>query len=133
LTYQTLVVDDSREIAENLAQMIRLLGHSAEIIMNARAALTRLHEGVPDVLFLDISMPGMDGLEFTRYLRGESWTAKLPIVIVSVLDDLAHTDAAFKAGADYYLVKPVQLTDLERILHEVSRRFTRNEREDSGG
>ncbi len=121
MTYHTLVVDDNRSMAENLAQMIHLLGHSADVAWGSREALKKLNERLPDILFLDISMPGMDGLEMCRYLRKENWAAKLPIVIVSVNDDLAHTDAAFLAGADYYLVKPVQLHELELILQQINR------------
>jgi DNA-binding response OmpR family regulator len=131
MAYHALVVDDQRQIAENLADMIRLLGHSAEVIIGARPALKRLSERLPDMMFLDISMPGMDGLEMCRYLRGEHWTAKLPVVIVSVNDDLAHTDAAFQAGADFYLIKPVQLTELERIIDQITKRLSRAENKDT--
>jgi CheY-like chemotaxis protein len=114
-----LVIDDNRETASNMADLLRLVGHTVSLAFSPRSAIHQLNEVIPDVVFLDISMPGVDGLEVCRYLRRDPITANVPIVIVSANSEQAYKDAAKIAGANGYLVKPAMLDDLERALSEV--------------
>jgi CheY-like chemotaxis protein len=74
---------------------------------------------IPDVLMLDVNMPGVDGLEICRYLRRDPTTASVPIIIVSANEEKAHKEAALQAGANYYIVKPAMLEDLEKAIGSV--------------
>ncbi|HVO41557.1 MAG TPA: response regulator [Aggregatilineales bacterium] len=119
--YNILVVDDDKKTANYLADMLRLLGHTVSVALGPRSAINRLGEVIPDVLFLDINMPGVDGLEICRYLRRDPISADLPIVVVSANEEAAHKQNAFMAGANYYIVKPAMLEDIEKAIAAVLR------------
>jgi len=125
MTYKILVVDDDRIMAQFLADSLDILGHSVVIAAGPRAALRSLSLTVPDVLFMDVNMPGIDGLELCRFLRREPTTAGLPIVIVSAADDQAHREAAYRAGADFFIGKPAMIDDLDYALKRVVPRIGR--------
>jgi two-component system alkaline phosphatase synthesis response regulator PhoP len=117
--YNALVVDDDKTMADCLADLLRLLGHTAVVAPGPRAALHSLRRRIPDVLFLDVNMPGIDGLEVCRYLRREPAIKDLPIVIISANDEKTHQQAAFEAGANFYIVKPAMIEDVENALQQV--------------
>jgi CheY-like chemotaxis protein len=119
MPYNILVVDDDKTTANYLADMLRLLGHRVGVAFGPRGALFTLNKVAPDVLFLDLNMPGVDGLEICRYIRRDPTTSKIPVVIVSAHGEQAHKDAAMMAGANHYIVKPAMIEDLERALIQV--------------
>jgi CheY-like chemotaxis protein len=117
--YNVLVIDDSKQTANDMADALRMLGHTVSIAFNPRSALHILSEVIPDVVFLDISMPGVDGLEVCRYLRRDPLTAEIPIIIVSANSDQAYKDAATASGANGYLVKPALMDDMDEAILKV--------------
>src|SRR5258708_23035111 len=119
MPYNILVIDDDKTTANYMADQLRLLDHKVAVACGRRGGLFQINHAVPDVLFLDVNMPGVDGLEICRYLRRDPKTAKVPIVVVSANEEKAHQDAAFKAGANYYIVKPAMMDDLEKALAQV--------------
>ncbi|MHB8627491.1 MAG: response regulator [Aggregatilineales bacterium] len=118
--YNIIVVDDDRHTASYMADMLRMLGHTVITLYTPRSAMRQLNEVVPDVIFVDINLPGIDGLEVCRYLRRDPTTAHVPIIIVSANSETAYREAATAAGADLYMVKPVMLEDLDEALTQVS-------------
>ena len=119
MPYNILVVDDDKNTANYLADLLRLLGHTVDVALGPRGALYKLNQTIPDVLCLDVNMPGVDGLEICRYIRRDPRTGNTPIIIISANDEKAHKDAAFMAGASYYIVKPAMIEDLEVALAQV--------------
>ena len=119
--YNVLIVDDDKKTANYLADMLRLLGHTVSVAIGPRSALNQLGQVIPDVLFLDVNMPGVDGLEICRYLRRDPISANLPIIIVSANEEQAHKQNAYMAGANYYIVKPAMMDDIEQALEIVLR------------
>ncbi len=119
MLYNILVVDDDKNTAMYLADLLRLMGHNIVVTFGPRGALLKLGEIVPDVVFLDVNMPGVDGLEICRYIRRDPSTANVPIVIISANEEKAHQTAAFQAGANYYIVKPAMFEDLQKALDRV--------------
>jgi twitching motility two-component system response regulator PilH len=119
MLYNALVVDDDKKTANYLADMLRLLGHTVTVAIGPRSALNKLSEVIPDVLFLDINMPGVDGLEICRYLRRDPVSETLPIVVVSANEEQLHKQNAYAAGANYYIVKPAMMDELEKALELV--------------
>ena len=105
--------------AAQMADMLRLLGHTVVIMFSPRTAIHQLSEVVPDVIFIDINLPGVDGFEVCRYIRRDPNLSHLPIVIVSSHDDDTHRSLARMAGADRYLNKPVTIDQLRDTLAEV--------------
>lgn len=119
MRYTILIVEDDRQMAQTLAAQFAVLGHVSALCYGPRMALQQLDEVIPDVIFMDINMPGVDGLEILRFLRRDPITANVPVVIVSAEEQTITRQAALEAGADYYLVKPPMLEDLEQALQEV--------------
>ncbi len=115
-----VVVDDDKATATYLGDSLRLLGHQVQVTLGPRSALTQLSRLIPDMVFLDMNMPGVDGLEICRYLRRDPKTARIPVVIVSANEQQAYKEAARKAGANYYIVKPAMIEDLEKAIGYLS-------------
>lgn len=122
MLYNVLVVDDDRTMAEGLAEMIKVLGHTVGMAYGSRMAMQQLNEVIPDVIFLDINMPGVDGVEVVRYLRRDPYTRDVPVIIVSANDTDEVKRKALEAGADYYVVKPPRLESIEKALAEVMKK-----------
>jgi CheY-like chemotaxis protein len=111
-----LVVDDNRDSAESLAMLLRLFGNDVRTAHDGRMALENAAAYRPDVVLLDIGLPGMDGLEVCRRLRIQS-KANQPLVVAMTgygqEEDRRHTE---KAGFDAHMVKPVDLEALQELL-----------------
>jgi CheY-like chemotaxis protein len=117
--YNILVVEDDRRMAQSLAAQIGVLGHTVAISYGPRMALQQLNEVIPDVIFMDINMPGIDGLEVLRFLRRDPMTKDVPVVIVSAEEQAESKKAAIEAGANYYIVKPPTVEEIEKALELV--------------
>jgi DNA-binding response OmpR family regulator len=102
-----LVADDEPELGELLAVLLRRGGHDVTLTRSGEAALQAADAAVPDLVLLDVGMPGeVDGLEVTRRLRGRPETGRVPILLLSARGSEADVAAGFEAGASDYLVKP---------------------------
>ncbi len=119
MLYNVLIVEDDRRMAQSLAGQIGVLGHTVAIAYGPRMALQQLNEVIPDVIFMDINMPGIDGLEVLRFLRRDPMTVDVPVVIVSAEEQAESKKAATEAGANYYIVKPPTLEEIEKALELV--------------
>ncbi len=119
MPYNVMVVEDNRQTANYIADMLRLLGHTVLPLFTPRSAMRQLNEVVPDVIFVDVNLPGIDGFEVCRYLRRDPATQRLPIVVISAHSERSYKEMAVQAGANLYLVKPVGLEELQRALVSV--------------
>lgn len=119
MLYNVLIVEDDRRMAQSLAGQIGVLGHTVAIAYGPRMALQQLNEVIPDVIFMDINMPGIDGLEVLRFLRRDPMTKDVPVVIVSAEEQEESKKAALEAGANHYIVKPPTLEEIEKVLDMV--------------
>lgn len=118
-----LIIDDHLETAEGLRWMLALLAYDVQVAPGARPALEALAQHVPDVIFLDIHMPGLDGVEVCRYIRRDPRTAR--VIIVAISSDTQPTLIARvrEAGADGFLSKPVDMRELEDVTQEITLRL----------
>lgn len=107
-----LVVDDQRANVEMAAELLRVRGYQVDIALSGEAALERVRVSPPDLVVMDIVMPGLDGYEVCRRLRAQEATALLPIVLVTSLDPHAERLKGIEAGADDFLSKPVNWPEL---------------------
>ena len=114
-----LVVDDTRIAATTIAQALTLLGYRAEVAYSPRVALESISKQVPDVILLDINMPGIDGVEVCRYLRRDPRTETVPIVAMSSEVEEETVDQVYEAGANVFLAKPIDIDILERALNDI--------------
>jgi len=107
-----LVVDDQRANVEMAAELLRVRGYRVDTAVSGEEALERVRTSPPDLLVMDIVMPGLDGYEVCRRLRAQPDTALLPIVLVTSLDPYAERLKGIEAGADDFLSKPVNWPEL---------------------
>jgi two-component system response regulator PrrA len=115
-----LVVDDDAAIRRSLARGLRLNGFQVRTAESGEEALSAVREAPPDVLVLDVAMPGVTGIEVCATLREAG--LDLPILMLSALDETADRIAGLQAGGDDYLVKPFALQELVLRLQALLRR-----------
>ena len=110
-----LVVDDNEDVANCFAEVLSLMGHETRVAYNGRAALDSAAQSPPEVVLLDIVMPGMSGLEVARQIRLQHGPAVLLIALTAFGQD-ADRQMSREAGFDQHLVKPVDMEHLKRLL-----------------
>ena len=121
-----LVVDDDRRITSMLSRALRAEGYEVRTANDGAEGLSRVRDRQPDLVVLDLLMPGVDGLEVCRRLREES---NLPILILTAKDETDDRVQGLDNGADDYLVKPFALDELlARVRALLRRRETREDR-----
>lgn len=114
-----LVVDDDAEITRTLQEMLDLVGeYDVTVADNGVVGLEAASEIAPDCIILDVRMPGLNGYQFVRALRGDPATRAIPIVLLSALAQDRQQLAGLLTGADAYLVKPVVMDDLLCAIEE---------------
>lgn len=113
---RVLIVDDNTDSAEMMVMLAESWGHEAFRADDGRAAVSLALEIVPDVVLLDIGLPGMDGYEVAAKLRTDPKTLAARIIAVSGYGQDADRLKSRAAGCDEHLVKPVNLRELERVL-----------------
>ena len=114
-----LVVDDEPQILRALNTNLRARGYEVDSPATGEAALPLAARKHPDLVILDLGLPGIDGVEVIRGLRG--WT-RVPIIVLSVRDREADKVAALDAGADDYVTKPFGMDELLARLRAALRR-----------
>lgn len=115
---KALVIDDIEEVAVNVVRMLELLDVDAKVAYSVREAMLFLLEDLPDIIFLDIRMPGFDGFEVLSYLRREPRLEDVPVCVVS---SDAQEETIVKAGEHGvigYIIKPPTVGDFETVLRE---------------
>jgi CheY-like chemotaxis protein len=113
---KALVIDDVREMADSLCQMLSLMDIQAVAAYNPISALMKVKDHVPDLVFVDIHMPGIDGVEVITYLRREPLFMDVPMIVVTSDDQKETRDLSIKAGAVAVIIKPVNLDVLEKVV-----------------
>jgi DNA-binding response OmpR family regulator len=119
MSARILVVDDDPEIVNLFAYALRRAGYQVEGVLDGRAALERARQAPPDLILLDVMMPGIDGYEVARRLRAEAATAAIPIVMLTARALIADQVEGLQAGANSYLVKPVTPSVLVNRVKEI--------------
>ncbi len=109
---KVLVVDDEDRNLRLMNLLLTSFGYDVLTASNGKEALEKVHDIPPDVILLDIMMPKIDGFEVTRQLKKEEETKIIPIVMVTALNEVEDRVKALEAGADDFLNKPVDKTEL---------------------
>jgi signal transduction histidine kinase len=113
---KVLVVDDNREVAQTIAWMLEAIGHDSQAVHDGRQALEAARAYRPDVVLLDIGLPGMDGYAVCRAFREDEELKRTPIIAQTGWGQVRDKTMASDAGFDQHLTKPVTLAQLEKIL-----------------
>ena len=107
-----LVVDDTPSNVKLLADILRARGYGVVTAVNGAEALARVERDAPDLVLLDVMMPGMSGYEVCRKLRDNPATAMLPVIMVTALDPGQERVKGIEAGADDFLTKPIHQPEI---------------------
>ena len=126
-----LVVDDEQRNLLIMESMIVPLGHNVTCAMNGEQALEVVRRDPPDLILLDVMMPGLDGFSVCRMLKSDEDTRLIPIIIVSALNDVEDKVRALDCDADDFLSKPVNRHELMARLRSCLRIKTLNDRLES--
>ncbi|MBY0397072.1 MAG: response regulator, partial [Thermoleophilia bacterium] len=113
-----LVVDDNVDTALAMGRILRLLGHDVRVVHDGHAAIASARERTPDLVLLDIGLPGMDGYEVARRLRADGGCAGAVVVAVSGYGQPEDVRRSRAAGFDHHLVKPVDHDALFALLEQ---------------
>ncbi len=117
-----LVIDDEADFLELVSYHLRLTGWKVHCATDGPAGLRLAHEVRPEVILLDWSMSGMDGLEVLSELKYDPETAGIPVFMLTARTQVGEIEQAFEIGADDYITKPVELRSLNRVVrHKLSR------------
>jgi CheY-like chemotaxis protein len=114
-----LIVDDNAETNKLLVALLKGLGRRAICVTSGEEALAYLRLHLPQLIVLDVMLPGMDGIEVLRAMRADPRTAKVPVAIYSALSDPAYREHALKHGADDYWLKAS--LDIEQLDAAITR------------
>ena len=117
---RVLVVDDDPPLQRMLARTLSAEGFSVAVAADGGAALAAVERSLPDVIVLDVAMPGMDGLAVCRRLRAKGMTT--PVLMLTARDAVPDRVRGLEAGADDYLVKPFATEELVARIHALTRR-----------
>jgi two-component system response regulator MprA len=120
MAVRVLVVDDDPPVLRMLKRALSAEGFDVSVAADGGAALAALERSVPDLMVLDVAMPGMDGLAVARRLRERGIT--IPVLMLTARDEVADRVAGLQSGADDYLVKPFALEELVARLQALARR-----------
>ncbi len=115
-----MLVDDSPENLQLLSMALSQCGYEVRSAINGAMALTNVHEVSPDLILLDIMMPGMDGFETCQRLKEDEKVSDIPVIFISAIDDVKNKVKAFEVGGVDYITKPFQLGEvLARVNHQL--------------
>ena len=120
-----LVVDDDQDIRDLMAEYLRQHGFLVRVADGGKAMFESIEQEVPDLIVLDIMMPGEDGLSLCRRLRAMENLASVPVIFLTALGDTADRVVGLELGADDYVVKPFQPRELLARIRAVLRRSGR--------
>ena len=115
-----LVVDDDKDLNRNICRYLNDTGFNASGAYSAQGAYEEMVNTLYDLIISDIMMPGIDGYEFAQNVR--SVNRNIPILFMSARDDLASKQRGFRLGIDDYMVKPIELAELEMRVRAILRR-----------
>jgi len=121
---QILVADDDADIRDLVVFRLRQAGHDVVAVGDGAAAVEACRLAVPDLVILDLMMPGVGGLEAARSLRAEPATAGVPIIMLTARAQESDIEQGFAAGADDYVVKPFSPRELAGRVESLLTRTT---------
>jgi signal transduction histidine kinase len=111
-----LLVDDNADAVESLAMIVSTWGHPTHIALSGADGLLQAERLKPDVVILDLLMPGLSGFEVARKLRAQPWARRTVLIALSGLGQQADLERSLQAGFDRHLIKPVDPTRLREII-----------------
>lgn len=116
-----LIVDDHESARDLLGDMLAAEGYSIHLASDGMEALNLARATLPDLILLDVMMPGHDGFEICRKARQAEWLSGVPILLITALDDRGSRLKGFEAGADDFISKPFDMIELKARVRTITR------------
>ena len=126
---QILVVEDDRDIADLLVHHLGRAGYATDIIADGGLVMKRVRQRTPDLIVLDLMLPGLTGLEVCRQLRAEADVSNTPVIMLTAKADETDRIVGLEIGADDYVTKPFSPKELVARVGAVLRRASRPEQQ----
>jgi DNA-binding response OmpR family regulator len=117
-----LIVEDDRDIADLIAHYLQRAGHAVQVSASGTAALTDIRAAPPDLVLLDLMLPGLDGLAVCRALRQDPNTSTMPVIMLTARGEETERIAGLEMGADDYVTKPFSPGELVARVAALLRR-----------
>ena len=124
---EILLVEDNPTDSKLFCAVLSASANSVTACGSAEKVFEAIKIQLPEVILLDLKLPGMDGLELARRLKKDKTTKHIPIVAITAAQELFSREAALEAGCDSYIVKPVNVRGLDRRLKAVAGIVNSNE------
>jgi two-component system phosphate regulon response regulator PhoB len=118
-----LIIEDEKDLAELLAFNIEKEGYTATCVHDGKLGLERAIAEPPDLILLDLMLPGLLGTEVCKAIRKDQRTAHIPIIMITAKSDEIDRVVGFEVGADDYIVKPFSMREVALRVKAVTRRF----------
>lgn len=122
---RALVVEDDPDIGPLVARYLQKAGFTPTVLTHGRDVLARARRELPDVIILDVMLPGMDGLELCRALRADATTARVPIIMLTAKAEESDRIVGLELGADDYITKPFSPNEVIARVRALLRRANR--------
>jgi len=113
---RVLVVDDSSDLGDSMAAALELLGFDARASSDGPDALVCMESWLPEIIFLDLTMPECGGIEVLHAARAHGWSQGMVMIAMTGWDAEAQRDKALEAGFDMFVEKPFDLVDLRLLM-----------------
>ena len=120
---RVLIIEDEKDLAELLAFNLEKEGYVATCVHDGKLGLAQALSDLPDLILLDLMLPGMLGTEVCKALRKDQRTAQIPIIMITAKGDEIDRVVGFEVGADDYIVKPFSMREMTLRIKSVMRRF----------
>jgi DNA-binding response OmpR family regulator len=117
-----LIVEDDEDIAHLLAHSVRRAGFEAAVMLSGAGVLPRVRESPPDLLLLDVMLPGIDGRDICRALRADPQLQAIPVILITARAEEAERVDGLELGADDYITKPFSPREVVARVRAVLRR-----------
>lgn len=116
---KVILIDDNEQLLTILSSSLRMLaGYQVITVQNGIDGLETIVAEEPDCVVIDVMMPGLNGFQLVRVLRGDPATANIPIILLTALVQEADQYVGQASGADYYLMKPVKPMDVIAVVDQ---------------
>lgn len=115
-----LIIDDDVTITELMKALVKMEGHEPTTVNDSLQAMEVAYSVKPDLITLDLMMPGLTGFELCELMKKDPKFAAIPIVIVSARDDTESKEKAMEAGATAYITKPFGMDELIGTINELT-------------
>jgi DNA-binding response OmpR family regulator len=125
MAHRILVVDDETDVVIIIKTALQAEGFDVASATNGPDALEEARETTPDLIVLDVMMPGMTGFDVLRELKANEKTAKVPVIMLTGVSDRKKIQEAIESGIEYYVVKPFDFDDLLSKIRQALEGFDR--------